>query len=277
MPARGSGTLKIVVGVLSVLLTLGFVETLVRFLLPPEPSATLDEFRLTSSRYYERHEVVSWLPAKDVAGAHRLAGSFDSTFRTNSRGLRDREHAFQKPPSVTRIVVLGDSFTWGWGVNDDEVYPAVIESLLKGVEVINLGVTAFGTRQEINYLKLEGLRYQPDTVIVGLCLNDIYDIPPLEPANPPRARPNPLVQTSPIGKLKLWLNHLRLYQLTRRAIDTNKTLVKLLVALGVKDGLHGFDDLDPNLMPALRTYPPQLETAFERTKAELLELRDFLA
>jgi len=83
--------------------------------------------------------------------------------------------------------------------------------------------------------------------------------------------------TGPIGKLKLWLNHLRLYQLTRRAINTNKTLVKLLVALGVKDGLHGFDDLDPNLMPALRTYPPQLETAFERTKAELLELRDFLA
>jgi SGNH hydrolase-like domain, acetyltransferase AlgX len=73
------------------------------------------------------------------------------------------------------------------------------------------------------------------------------------------------------------LNGSRLYQLLAEAINTNKTLVKLLVNAGVKGSLSSFDELDPNLAPALRVYPSKLQASFERTKAELLEIRGFLA
>ena len=271
---------KVALALASVIVTLACVEVVVRFLSPPGDSRT-DNFRLISSGYYERHEVVGWLPSKNVAGSHKRVGSFDTTFRTNSRGLRDREHALEKSPSVPRIVVLGDSFTWGYGVNDDEVYPAVMQSLLHGVEVINLGVTAFGTRQEFEYLKLEGLRYQPDTVILGFCLNDIYGslvtFDQAHETSVSQRLPDGLVRPSPIRRLKLWMNGSRLYRLALEAINTNKTLVKLLVDVGVKESLSGFDDLDPSLVPALRVYPSKLETSFDRTKAELLAIRGFLA
>jgi lysophospholipase L1-like esterase len=276
---------KVVVISLSSLLALGLLEVAAQvqqwLKYGAEGPPATEHFRLVSSGYYVRHDVLGWLPNKNVSGRHRQAGSFDSSFHTNSRGLRGRERALERLPSVSRIVVLGDSFTWGWGVNDEFVYPVVMESLLHGPEVINLGVTAYGTRQEIDYLKLEGIKYRPDIVLVGFCLNDIYDVSsPLEKfqsAGVSMAEADRSTHPTPLQTVKHWLNRSRLYHLAREAVNTNKFIVKLFVRLGLKEGLTGFDDLDPSLMPALRAYPPQLQNAIERNQAELLELKDFLA
>lgn len=92
----------------------------------------------------------------------------------NSRGLRDREYALIKPRGVTRVLVLGDSYTWGYGVADDEIYTEVLERSLgqrgAAVQVINSGVSGWGTDQEYLFLQSEGLQYQPDVVVLALFL-----------------------------------------------------------------------------------------------------------
>lgn len=259
----------------STLVAFAIGEALVRLAFPPVP-ATL-EGRLVASGAYEAHPVLGWRPRPNVT--HRFR-RFDATFTTNSRGLHDRERALERSPGVRRIVVLGDSFTWGFGVNDREAFPKILESRLKRTEVINLGVNGFGLRQEFDYLKLEGVLYHPDIVILALCQNDIYRD---EQSTQDRYRAliqAPVKRTPPglFGPLKAWLSdRIALYRLAQQAINTNRSLVTALVALGVKEELHGFDGVDTNLMPALRSYPPRLQSSLEATEAELLEIRDWLA
>jgi len=91
----------------------------------------------------------------------RNPGVFKTKFRTNSRGMRDREYPSSKGSNL-RILVLGDSFTEGWGVEEQQAYPKVLESrFLQGVEVWNLGVVGFSTDQELQLLtNAEELRSQ---------------------------------------------------------------------------------------------------------------------
>lgn len=96
--------------------------------------------------------------------------------KTNSKGLRDVEHEYQPAPGVFRIVVLGDSFMEAYQVELEESLPRRLQRALKErrVEVINMGVGGYGTIQELLVLKEEGLKYQPDLVILAfLPTNDI--------------------------------------------------------------------------------------------------------
>jgi hypothetical protein len=96
------------------------------------------------------------------------------TVSSNSRGLRGkREYTLDKPAGVTRIVVLGDSFTFGEDVSDDEAWPSRLEALMPATEVLNLGVHGYGHDQMLLYLKEEGLRYRPDVVVVGFLPDDM--------------------------------------------------------------------------------------------------------
>jgi len=93
---------------------------------------------------------------------------------SNSKGIRGRtEFAYEKPPGVTRIVVLGDSFTFGEEVGDDETYAHHLQALLPGSEVLNLGVHGYGHDQMLLYLKEEGLKYDPDIVLLGFMPDDM--------------------------------------------------------------------------------------------------------
>jgi len=98
----------------------------------------------------------------------------------NSDGLRNRERTVDKPPSVFRILALGDSVTYGLGVERDKAWAGKLESLLNldgpaGVtyEVLNLGVPGYGIGQIVERFKKKGLKYHPDLVIYGYWLNDI--------------------------------------------------------------------------------------------------------
>ena len=69
--------------------------------------------------------------------------------------------------------MLGDSFTFGEDVGDDETYSHHLEQLLPGTEVINLGVHGYGHDQMLIYLREEGVRYRPDVVILGFLTGDM--------------------------------------------------------------------------------------------------------
>ena len=98
----------------------------------------------------------------------------------NSKGLRDREYPYEKPPGTRRLLVLGDSFTWGYGVENDAIFTEVLERRFakdgEPWEVINSGVSGWGTDQEFLWFKREGVKYQPDLVLVAFyILNDPYN------------------------------------------------------------------------------------------------------
>jgi lysophospholipase L1-like esterase len=95
---------------------------------------------------------------------------------TNSHGFRGHEYALEKPPGTARIVGLGDSIMFGWGVNQEETYTNLLEHDLgtpvRAVEVLNLAVPGFNTMQEAALLEGKGLAFSPDVVLVNYCLND---------------------------------------------------------------------------------------------------------
>jgi hypothetical protein len=98
----------------------------------------------------------------------------DRVLNSNARGLRGaREHEYEKPAGVQRVVVLGDSFTFGEEVSDDETYSHQLERLLPGVQVLNLGVHGYGHDQMLLYLREEGLKYRPDVVLLGFLYDDM--------------------------------------------------------------------------------------------------------
>lgn len=108
-------------------------------------------------------------------------GRSNAPIRTNSLGLRTAEVTQPKPADVVRIVALGDSVTFGWGLRAEDAYPSQLAGLLatlhpeRRYEVINAGVSGYGTWQELRWLEDSGLALQPDIVVVQVHLNDAAD------------------------------------------------------------------------------------------------------
>lgn len=104
-----------------------------------------------------------------------MSGDFDVEIRTNPKGFRDDAYELEKSGGKKRVVGLGDSFTWGYGVEKDESYLEVAESRLENVEILNMGHNAYGSGQELLYLKKFGKLYAPDMVTVGFYINDLNE------------------------------------------------------------------------------------------------------
>ncbi len=101
-------------------------------------------------------------------------------FNINSRGIRsDEEIPYEKPAGEKRVVFLGDSFTMGYGAKLDQTFHAQMASILKENDqpcrVINLGVSGHGNAEELLALRAEGLKYDPDLVVVAWHITDISD------------------------------------------------------------------------------------------------------
>ncbi len=89
--------------------------------------------------------------------------------RTNSMGARaDREYGPERVPGVSRIVAVGDSFTWGEDVANPETFSHRLETQLDATEVMNFGVHGYGTDQQLLALRELGLPLRPDVVLLGL-------------------------------------------------------------------------------------------------------------
>lgn len=100
--------------------------------------------------------------------------------RTNSKGIRaNGEIPYEKPPGVKRIVVLGDSFGMGYGVDLQDTFTSQMARSLEknGIkcEVVNLSVSGHGNAEHLVALKEEGLRYEPDLVLVAWNSSDPDD------------------------------------------------------------------------------------------------------
>ena len=102
----------------------------------------------------------------------------------NGQKLRDHETPFEKPVGEVRVLMLGDSLTFGWGVSFEDTTSQLLEGLLQAraapglrVRVINAGVGNYNTVQEIAYFLREGYRYDPDVVVLNYFINDAEPVP----------------------------------------------------------------------------------------------------
>ena len=100
---------------------------------------------------------------------------FDNkVLNTNSKGFRGKnEYSYSKEPDKVRILVLGDSFTFGDEVSDNETYSYHLQEMTPNAEVINLGVHGYGHDQMLILLKEEGIKYKPDIIILGFLFIDM--------------------------------------------------------------------------------------------------------
>lgn len=116
-----------------------------------------------------------------VVTRHYVPGEYNVAITTNSAGMRgQREYPAQKPPGVRRIVLLGDSYVFGFGVNDHEVVSAVLEDKLNGdqgrgnkrFEVLNFSVSGFGQAEELVTYRNRVRAFLPDDVVLFYSEND---------------------------------------------------------------------------------------------------------
>jgi hypothetical protein len=133
-------------------------------------------------RYVTNAQYGNFRIRKNMPNVHYWHKSSDGQweFFINSQGFRDkREFDYQKPPGVVRVLVLGDSFTIGFEVYQEETYAAVIERYLKqngvNAEVINAGMSGNSNAEELIFFEQEGWKYQPDIVVLGYYVNDLED------------------------------------------------------------------------------------------------------
>lgn len=93
----------------------------------------------------------------------------------NAFGHRGQTYIGQKKSEEVRILVLGDSFTEGVHVSENDLFSRVLERLRKEFQVINAGVGGYSTVQEFLYLQSQGIGFQPDLVVLMVFVNDLVE------------------------------------------------------------------------------------------------------
>jgi lysophospholipase L1-like esterase len=192
----------------------------------------------------------------------------------NSIGFRNEEFTREKDPSAFRIVCLGDSWTFGANVDQQDAYPQRLSSLLKqeypqaNFEVLNLGVLAYSSYQGLSLLEKEIDQLKPDVVLIGFAMNDSsvagYRDKDMS------AQTKPMTLSAGVGNV---LESIELFKLLRyvAAIINHETwsigdyMKKVAAAAGTPDeawigrAANEFADYE-TLEPYTRVSPPDYET-----------------
>lgn len=163
--ARAAEWALAVASALAVLMAAGAAELVLRAAQP----SFLRHSRVRHPHVY--HEAYGWA----LRPGARYVGRGGETITVNEDGYRGVKHAQSPDPRVKRIVMLGDSVTFGTGVGDDETFSHLLDTR-PDLEVLNLGVDGYGTDQALIRLEREGLARRPQVVILNFCVrNDFFD------------------------------------------------------------------------------------------------------
>ena len=211
----GQGALpRLLAAVAGVVLAIALLEVVARLVVPPSPTQLLRGLHRATPEH-------PWLYELKPNQESRGKTTGDVVYATNADGFRDHAYARAKPEGTFRVAVIGDSVSFGYGVDLDATFAKQIEGRLQGLgagphyEVLNLGVSGYNPYTEAELLHGVALGYQPDLVLVQFCINDLNDptqhfdastmlalgaIP--DAAYPdPAARPPSLHPPSPVGSV----------------------------------------------------------------------------
>jgi hypothetical protein len=125
------------------------------------------------ARFLLSRQVNLVFPANSIIT--QKTSEFEYTAKINSMGFRDRE-VTPRVRDKRRIIVIGDSFVYGWGVEIEQTWPKVLEADLnavgKNVEVFNLGCPGHGPTEYVEVARHAIPLLKPDLVIVGVLEGD---------------------------------------------------------------------------------------------------------
>jgi hypothetical protein len=234
--------------------------------------------------------------------------------RINSDGLRDREHSRTKPPNTIRIAVLGDSFAEAMQVSMEKTFWAVMEQRLRGcsalkgryVEVINFGVSGYGTAQELLALRQRVWGYEPDFIVLAFFSgNDIRNNSRTLERNSPKPyfvlengnlvldnsfRLSPAFLRREFVLTKIYrkiTDYSRVFQVVREAKDTLGKLTRVSIeelegrrigradeSLGPDEKKNLFDDPGLDGWVFLDPTDPAWKEAWDITERLIVQMRD---
>ena len=168
-PVRIGLGARLMAGVFALAVAFGLCELAARVVYPAPPLPSREPQLLYQSD-----------PEVGFVHVPNQTGWLDDGLATiNAMGLRGQPPASPKPDGTLRILAVGDSTTFGWGVGDSETYTAAVQRLfdeskpVRHVEVINAGVGAYDLKQDAAMLKRLVPMLMPDVVLVGLFWNDL--------------------------------------------------------------------------------------------------------
>lgn len=159
---------NLLLAAVSVVLALGLAEVASWTLLPqwaPENG---------SRTFWRFDRSLGWSNRPGASGVH-VHQDFAPRVEINAEGLRDKEYPEARVPGLCRMVVVGDSFTWGFGVERNEIWHELLEARHPDWEIVNAGVAGYATDQELLYLEERGLALRPDVVLLLFHPNDLLE------------------------------------------------------------------------------------------------------
>lgn len=165
---------RLAAAALGVVVALAVLELVVRLAVPPSASEVLRGLHVARPEK-------PWLYGLKPHARRRDATHPDVVYQVNAEGFRDR--AFGRAPAsdALRILVLGDSIAFGYGVALEQTFAKQLERRLRAAaeapsfEVLNLGVSGYNPYTEAALLADVGLGYRPDVVLAQFCVNDLND------------------------------------------------------------------------------------------------------
>lgn len=153
-----------------VLFTLLVGEVLARVMMPPQREVP---------RWFVPHERYGFFQWKNFEQVYDyMRSDVTWTSRINELGLRGGPYD-PGPPGSRRVLLIGDSFTFGYGLEEDRIFSAKLSRLLNastaGWVVINAGVGGWGTMQQSLFARDHWDLFQPDAIVLTVCDNDAND------------------------------------------------------------------------------------------------------
>jgi lysophospholipase L1-like esterase len=225
---------------------------------------------------------------------------FGSPSKINSKGLREREYAYEKPAGVFRVLVLGDSLTTSLEVPLEQTWHELLEAEVNKagggsgrVEVIAAAIQGWSTDQQYLYYLHEGFKYTPDIVLVQFYANDIYgngvevqkltrvptetnkpffvlDEGRLVLTDPFRTEPPPPQTAGPVERAKAVLrDHLRTYRLAAQVRQGPERRRNPRVPF-----CYQYDGIPPELYTYAPDFPPEYKAAWAVTGRLFEELKN---
>ncbi len=124
--------------------------------------------------FHVKDPLIGWKGKKNFTGRFKRP-SFDAIIKQDSNGFR--LHEFDHPEATKRIIVFGDSFTWGWGVGQGKVFTDRMNLELPDYWIINRGINGSGTVMQYALFEDEWREAigPDDTVTIAFFHNDFED------------------------------------------------------------------------------------------------------
>ena len=159
----------------AVLFTLALLELALRIFPPFDLQLRVYNYSRPVVQYAfsDFDPVVGWTLPKGAEIAFE-SEEFRTQVRTNAEGYRDAEWDGASRGARTRVAILGDSFAFGWGVEDGESFASRLEALSGSrLEVLNFGVSGYSTVQELLTFEHRVLPHRPELCILAFYDNDV--------------------------------------------------------------------------------------------------------